>query len=158
MLFSVGNTVQSRGNKWKYVRVSAYFAHFSINYHLANIARIGSGMVAGRGLACFLNAVKGFVGVLNLTMNGWLMSRSTGTYLSDYSVSFRVCFCCQLYNPVQEKLSVNCGELVYWMFNWDLFCYANHLFVNIFAFIVRAVLFNLMLCERRGLGPPHVSH
>ena len=41
------------------------------------------------------------------------------------------------------------------MFNSDLFYYANHLFVNIFAFIqsnsVRAVLFNLIVCELRGV-------
>ena len=41
------------------------------------------------------------------------------------------------------------------MFNSDPIYYANHLFVNIYAFIqsniVRAVLFNLILRERRGV-------
>ena len=42
------------------------------------------------------------------------------------------------------------------MFNSDpILFYANHLFVNIYAFvqsnIVRAILFNLILCERRGV-------
>ena len=33
--------------------VSAYFAHHSIDCHLANIARVGSVMAAGRALAFF---------------------------------------------------------------------------------------------------------
>ena len=48
-----------------------------------------------------------------------------------------------------------CDKLVYCMFNSDLFNYANHFFVNIYAFIqsniVRAILFNLQLCERRDV-------
>ena len=40
------------------------------------------------------------------------------------------------------------------MFNSDPIYYANHLYVNIYAFIqsyiVRAVLFNLTLCKRCG--------
>ena len=51
--------------------------------------------------------------------------------------------------------SCRCGELIYWMFNSDSIYYANHLFVNIYAFIksdiVRSVLFNLILCDRRGV-------
>ena len=46
----------------------------------------------------------------------------------------------------------HCGELIYWMFNSDPIYYANDLFVNIYAFIqsyiVWAVLFSLILCER----------
>ena len=49
----------------------------------------------------------------------------------------------------------NWGEFIYWVFNSDLIYYANHLLVNIYAFvqsdIVRAVLLNLILCERRGV-------
>ena len=41
------------------------------------------------------------------------------------------------------------------MFNSDPIYYANNLFVNIYAYIqfdmVRAVLFNLILCERCGV-------
>ena len=41
------------------------------------------------------------------------------------------------------------------MFNSDSIYYANHLFVNFYAFIesgiVRAVLINLILCERHGV-------
>ena len=49
-----------------------------------------------------------------------------------------------------------CSELIYWMFNSDpIYYYANHLFLNIYAFIqsdiVQAVLFNLVLYERRGV-------
>ena len=38
-------------NKRKYACVGAYFAHHSIDYHLANIARVGRGMAAARALA-----------------------------------------------------------------------------------------------------------
>ena len=56
-----------------------------------------------------------------------------------------------------QTCAILCGELIYWMLNSDPIYYANHLFVNIYEFIqsdiVRAVLFNLILCERRGFGP-----
>ena len=58
---------------------------------------------------------------------------------------------------VDDTVVYNCGELIYWMFNSDPIYYANHLFVNIYTFIqsdiVRAVLFSLILCERRRFGP-----
>ena len=53
MLFSIENTLRSRVNKRKYVRVGVYFAHVFIDYHLATTARVGRGMVVGRGLASF---------------------------------------------------------------------------------------------------------
>ena len=36
------------------MRVRAYFAHLSIDYHLENIARVGSGTAAGREFASFV--------------------------------------------------------------------------------------------------------
>ena len=38
-------------NKRKAVRVGAYFQHLSIDYHLANIARVCPAVAAGRALA-----------------------------------------------------------------------------------------------------------
>ena len=65
---------------------------------------------------------------------------------------------CDLFNQVRRP---DCGELIYWMFNSDqIYYYANHLFVNIYAFIqsdiVRAVLFNLILCEPREVRAPRL--
>ena len=51
---SIENTMQSPVNKRKYAHVGGYFAHLSIDFRPTNIARVGHGMAAGRGLASFL--------------------------------------------------------------------------------------------------------
>ena len=45
VLLSIENAMQSRINKWKNVHIGAYFAHLSIDYHLANIARLDHDML-----------------------------------------------------------------------------------------------------------------